>query len=114
MKDTSWEQVAPWYDDHLSGEDTYHAKVILPNLGRILSLKGNEHVLDLACGQGFFTREIAKGAKVVAGADLSPSLIAYAREHSDKKIQFFESDATKLSFAKDKSCLLYTSPSPRD
>lgn len=102
-KDTSWERVASWYDEHLEGEDdTYQAKVILPNLARVLSLTGEERVLDLGCGQGFFARQFAKDAKTLAGADLSPSLVAYARER-EKGIAYHVADASALSFAKDGS-----------
>ncbi len=101
-KDTSWEKVAGWYDDHLEQEkDTYHAQVILPNLTRILALTGSERVLDLACGQGFFTRAFAGASKSIIGTDLSPSLIRFAKEHSDKKLQYEVADASKLTFAKE-------------
>ena len=49
---TSWGGVASWYDDYLKDEDTYQAKVIAPNLMRMLNLKEGERVLDVACGQG--------------------------------------------------------------
>lgn len=100
-QDTSWEEVAPWYDEHLKDADTYHAKVLLPNLMRILNLSGKERVLDLACGQGYFTREIAKSAVSAVGTDLSPTLIAFAKKNSDKKITYEVSEASKLSFAKN-------------
>lgn len=102
-KDTSWEKVASWYDEHLEGGDTYQAKVILPNLMRMLDLKKETRVLDLACGQGFFTREIAKHTAHVIGSDLSPSLIRLAKEQSDPKLQFTVADAASLTFAKDAS-----------
>lgn len=103
-KDTSWEAVAGWYDKHLETDaDTYHAKVILPNLARLLALSGKEAVLDLACGQGFFARSFAKDAKQIVGADLSPSLVAFAKEHADKTIFFHVSNAMNLRFAKDGS-----------
>ncbi len=99
-KDTSWEKVAGWYDEHLEkSADTYQSAVILPNLKRLLALSGKERLLDLACGQGFFTRELANDAKEIVGCDLSPSLIARAKEHA-KDIPFHVSDAANLRFAK--------------
>lgn len=109
-KDTSWEKVASWYDEHLEGEDdTYQAKVILPNLERILALRGTERVLDLGCGQGFFARQFAPKAQSLVGADLSPSLIAHAKERglpsgkASGSIAYHVADASDLSFAKDGS-----------
>ena len=66
-KKTSWGKVAEWYSDILEKEEgTYQKDLILPNLLRLTDIKKNETVLDLACGQGFFSREFIKlGAKVV-------------------------------------------------
>src|SRR2546423_10807781 len=77
--DTSWEQSAEWYDRLLAGEGTYQKELILPNLLRLMNLKRGEAVLDLACGQGFFSHEFARrGARVIA-VDASQKLIAFAR-----------------------------------
>lgn len=81
-KNTSWGHVAHWYNALLNEEGTYHKEVILPNLLRLMDLKPDETVLDLACGQGFFTREFAKFAAKAIGVDISPELIAIARELS--------------------------------
>ena len=61
-------------------EDTYHAKVILPNLLRMAGIKKGERVLDLGCGEGFFAREMAKAGAQVAGTDIAKELILRARE----------------------------------
>lgn len=100
---TSWGPVAEWYDDHLENDpDSYHRQVILPNLLRVLAAQPGEHILDVACGQGFITREIAKtGAKVV-GSDISRELIAKAREH-DLAGTYHVASADALSYAKDHS-----------
>lgn len=101
---TSWDKVAPWYDDLLeSGEGTYQKDLILPNVLRLLDLKKGESVLDLACGQGFFTREIFKISPTVAGADLSSELIDLARKQSPKEIKFVVAPAEQSSFLADNS-----------
>ena len=75
MKDTSWNKVANWYDEHLGGEDTYHLKVVLPNLLRVMDVRKGDRILDLACGQGYFSRAFAGKGALVTGADISPELI---------------------------------------
>lgn len=101
---TSWEESADWYDSLLEGKtDTYQAEVILPNLTRVLALTKGERVLDLACGQGFFSRAYkAVGASVTA-ADISPSLIKLAKSHDKSDIMYHVAPAHKLGFLKNGS-----------
>ena len=102
MKDTSsktsWGNVAGWYDELLeqsagAGHDTYQSALILPNLIRVLAPRSGETILDIACGQGFFSREIAKAAaahdakhdfKVVA-CDIAKELIDLATASKESK-----------------------------
>ncbi len=99
---TSWGNVAEWYDDLLSqSSDSYQEKVILPNLLRIIEPKGGMTVVDIACGQGYFSRVIQeKGAKVI-GCDISKELIDLAKAHSPKEIEYHTASADNLSFIKD-------------
>lgn len=97
-KDTSWGGVADWYDEHLGSDDTYQAKVIAPNLMRILSIKEGERVLDVGCGQGYFTREALKHTRQVMGADISKELIAKAKAQTPS-VQFHITPAHALKFA---------------
>lgn len=102
-KDTSWNKVASWYDELLKNDDSYQAKVILPNLIRFLDLKKDEDVYDLACGQGYFANVFAcLGAKVVA-SDLSKKLIEKAKKSYKEKISFYITPAHRAQFLKDKS-----------
>lgn len=99
-KTTSWGGVAQWYGEHLEGGDTYHAKVVLPNLLRVLSIQQGEKVLDIACGEGYFARAFAKeGAKVMA-ADISPELIRKAKAQGGEVI-YKITPAHALNFVKD-------------
>lgn len=101
-RDTSWEEVSGWYDDHLAEDDTYHNKVVLPNMLRMLDLKETETVLDLACGQGFFTKHLLTQSSHVVASDLSPSLVEIAAKKNPKAIVHV-ADAAKLTFAKNAS-----------
>ncbi len=94
-KDTSWENSAEWYDDYLGQSDTYQAKVILPNLIRLVALKKGETVLDIACGQGYFTKHFADSGAHTTGIDASTSLVEKARQHVPRAT-FSVSDSTQL------------------
>ncbi|MDO8561177.1 MAG: methyltransferase domain-containing protein [bacterium] len=100
-KSTSWGKVAGWYDDYLEmNEDSYQRQVILPNLLRVLEIRRGARIFDVACGQGFFTREFARLGARVMGADISRELIEYARAHSPREIIFYVSPAHQLSFVR--------------
>ena len=96
VADTSWEGVAGWYDDLLKGADTYQEKVILPNLLRLIPPTGGKRVIDIACGQGFFSRAYAAGGAEVLGVDLSPELIKLARAHESRGLHFAVSSASAI------------------
>jgi ubiquinone/menaquinone biosynthesis C-methylase UbiE len=102
-KDTSWNKVASWYDELLKGDDSYQAKVVVPNLLRVLNIKKGENIYDLACGQGYFANIFAhEGANVIA-SDLSKNLIETAKKNTKEKINFYITPAHRAPFLKDDS-----------
>lgn len=92
---TSWGNVADWYDDLLKEDDTYQSKVILPNLIRLVAPSKGEMILDLACGQGFFSRALALEGAGVVGVDISKELVGKAEE-SIPLAKFFVSPSHQL------------------
>jgi len=83
---TSWGGVAKWYNKLLSMDGTYQQDVILPNLLRLMEIKKGDKVLDIACGQGFFSRAIAEKGGEVTGVDLSPELIKFAQKYQGETL----------------------------
>ena len=67
----------------------------------VLKLKAGEMVLDIGCGVGFLTHEMAlqvgKSGKVI-GLDKNPIMISHARKRCKnlKQTEFYEGDAGKL------------------
>lgn len=102
-KDTSWNDVAKWYDSVVYDEDSYQHKVILPNLLRIVAPEKGMKILDLGCGQGFFSHAFAARGAHVTGVDLSPDLIAIARVRAGHNEEFHVAPSDKLSIWKDGS-----------
>lgn len=101
---TSWGNVAEWYDTLLEkGDDTYQAKVVLPNITRAMNLVKGERVLDLACGQGFFTRAFHLLGAQVQGVDIAHDLITRAKKQSPKEITYFVRSADDLAIFEDNS-----------
>jgi ubiquinone/menaquinone biosynthesis C-methylase UbiE len=93
---TSWGEVDAWYDAHLKEEDTYHTRVILPNILRLIDPKPGITILDIACGQGFFAKHLLQKGAAVIGVDISKELIARAKLHAPEGT-FFVSPADNLS-----------------
>jgi ubiquinone/menaquinone biosynthesis C-methylase UbiE len=90
--------VASWYDGLLEdGKDTYQSELILPNLLRRLGDVSNQHILDLACGQGFFTQAVGERGGDMVGVDISKELITIAKEKGGKRITYFVCEAKDLS-----------------
>lgn len=102
-KTTSWGSVAHWYDKLLSDNDTYQARVILPNIIRAMAIKKGERVLDLACGQGFFTRAFFQEGADATGVDIGKQLILIAKKESPKEIKYLTHTADNLSLFEDNS-----------
>jgi ubiquinone/menaquinone biosynthesis C-methylase UbiE len=103
---TSWGGVAEWYDSHLA-LDTYHEKVIMPNLFRMMGEIERKDILDLACGQGHISRVMMKkGGARVTGADISAELITFAKIKNDEEkvnVSYFATPSHKLDMLKDES-----------
>jgi len=103
-KNTSWGEVGEWYDKLVESDDSYQTKVIRPNLLRIVGNVKNQSVLDLACGQGYFTRMLAEAGAKAIGVDISKELIQYAiKKSAERPIEYKTSPAHKLGFLKDGS-----------
>jgi ubiquinone/menaquinone biosynthesis C-methylase UbiE len=98
--DTSWGHEAEWYDDYLADNDSYQKQIIMPNVLRIINPTRGKRILDLACGQGFFSEAmLEKGANVI-GADISRELIEIAKNRFKNKMtgsdSFIVSPADKI------------------
>ena len=54
-------------------------------------------ILDLGCGTGLLTRELAVDGRLVIGVDPSPAMLACARRHAGAdKVQWIEGDSSAL------------------
>jgi ubiquinone/menaquinone biosynthesis C-methylase UbiE len=73
----------------------FHQHVVLPKSLKLLDVKQNSVVLDLACGQGVLARKLPKGA-YYQGIDISRGLIAFAKKQINaSEHHFLVGDVTK-------------------
>ena len=93
-----WDLNADFWDDRMGEGNDFHLRLIGPAQERLLDLRPDELVLDIACGNGQFARRMAQlGARVVA-SDISERMIEHARartKESGDRIQFSVLDATE-------------------
>jgi ubiquinone/menaquinone biosynthesis C-methylase UbiE len=92
-----------FFDHHAARDDydvfTEKAKTrIIDAVVRLGELESGARIADLGCGSGAFTVLLRERGFVPVGLDISPKLIALAREKF-KGIEFLEGDAENLPFA---------------
>jgi len=102
--ETGWGGVAQWYHDTVEEKGSYQKDLILPNLLRLMDVQPKEAILDLACGEGFFSRRFNRlGAKVTA-SDISKELIEIGRRDKDAVgVEFQVAPADAIPFVIDAS-----------
>ncbi len=111
-KQTLWDQASRWYDSlvGMSGSD-YHQTIVMPGVFKMLDLKSGRRVLDLACGQGVFSRYLLEKRIKPEGLDSSEELLRMARSRSIKAIPYHLGDASDATLLEDQefdgiACLL--------
>jgi ubiquinone/menaquinone biosynthesis C-methylase UbiE len=96
----SYDAIASGYDEFV-GVSCIH-RVAIPAILKLCA-EGNA-VLDVACGQGALTGELARRYPVVVGVDRSPQLIRIAKERGDSPhVRYLTEDAEALSSLADAS-----------
>ena len=95
-----WDEASgSWGDFVRGGKDYYRDEMNNPAVFKVIGNVRNERVLDLACGEGYNTRILArKGARVV-GVDFSTELIRMAKQTEQREklgVRYRVSDAADL------------------
>jgi ubiquinone/menaquinone biosynthesis C-methylase UbiE len=68
---------------------------------RLLRPKEGMQIIDIGCGEGFFSRAFAEAGADVFGVDLSKELIAFATEKRAPRTRFAVASADKLTGVPD-------------
>jgi 2-polyprenyl-3-methyl-5-hydroxy-6-metoxy-1,4-benzoquinol methylase len=95
-----WDAAAEsWVDFVRQGKDYYRDELNNPAFFSLLGSIDGQLVLDLACGEGYNTRKLARKGAVVTGVDFSQRLIDLAKTEEAKdrlNIDYHLSDAARL------------------
>lgn len=95
----AWETNAEFWDNKMGDDsNSFHCEIVRPHTEELLNIKSYDLVLDIACGNGNFSKSLVdKGAQVV-GFDFSTKMIELAKiRRADvlDKVIFKVCDATK-------------------
>ena len=96
-----WEQNADFWDEKMGEHSNrFHREIVRPSTEKLLSIRRHERILDVACGNGNFSRRLAELGAEVTAFDYSENLIRNARKRCEayrNRIDFRVMDATDFN-----------------
>lgn len=102
-----WNEAAKsWVKFVRSGKNYYSEYLNGPALKRMIGDVEGKKVLDMGCGEGYFSRFFAKAGAEVTGIDISEDLIKAAVEEEERdplEVKYFVADAANLNMLESES-----------
>lgn len=89
-----------YYQKLYGHRDEREAADFVDTLAENLNIKPNASILDLGCGHGRHSRQLASKGCNVIGLDLSPSSIREAKKSESDRLHFYKHDM-RVQFGKD-------------
>ena len=95
----AWEKKAAFWDEKMGEGNAFQRVLIGPASERLLRVRPGETLLDVACGNGVFSRRLAElGARVLA-IDFSEKFVELARARTERAgygeaVEYLVTDAT--------------------
>jgi 2-polyprenyl-3-methyl-5-hydroxy-6-metoxy-1,4-benzoquinol methylase len=92
-----WDANAEAWDKRIGGGGGWQTTLIAPTVEKMLAIQPGERVLDVACGNGIFSRRLSEIGAVVVASDFSTRLIELARGRTTthhEQIEYHVADAT--------------------
>ena len=89
----AWDALAGYWDEQMEGGHTWQRVLIQPAVERLLQLEAGERVLEIACGNGEFSRRMAEVGAHVLATDFSEPMLDRARARGGD-IEYRRVDAT--------------------
>ena len=92
----AWEKNGRWWSDRFGEGNDFHLNLVAPPVEKLLDIHPGDTILDVACGNGAFSRRMVDLGAQVVGIDFSTTFIACARERSSRheSIDYHIMDAT--------------------
>lgn len=97
----AWDANAKVWDEKMADTGNDFVNLLQwPVINPMLNIQPGQHVLDIACGNGLFSRRIAAQGAFVTAFDFSPELIKLAQRWNSERITYQVVDATDASALK--------------
>lgn len=101
-----WDRYAETYSSVHSEQGDLHKEIFLnPALLSLMGTVKNKKVLDAGCGEGYFSRMLAKSEAAVTAVDYSEKMLEIAKERTpiDLRIDYRLGNCEDLFFLEDNS-----------
>ena len=76
----AWNQNATFWDNKMGEGNDFHLKLVAPATEELLTILPGQKILDIACGNGQFSRRLKSLGAQVTACDGSSQLIQLAKE----------------------------------
>jgi 2-polyprenyl-3-methyl-5-hydroxy-6-metoxy-1,4-benzoquinol methylase len=77
-----WEKIASWWDQQIGEGNEFQKQLIMPATDRLLDPRSGETILDVACGNGNYSRVLGRRGVRVVACDFAESFLACARNRT--------------------------------
>jgi len=96
-----WDGNAAFWDGRMGEGNAFHRVLVAPAAARLIDIMPDERVIDIACGNGQFSRQLAGLGATVVASDVSPAFIERARARTAElapevaaRVSYHVADAT--------------------
>src|SRR5215212_4883690 len=95
----AWNKKAAFWDERTGEGNAFQRVLISPATERLLKVRSTETVLDVACGNGVFSRRLAELGAAVVAIDFSEKFVELARARTEEMgyadaVEYLVADAT--------------------
>jgi 2-polyprenyl-3-methyl-5-hydroxy-6-metoxy-1,4-benzoquinol methylase len=95
----AWEKKATFWDEMMGEGNVFQRVLVGPAAERLLKVRSTETVLDVACGNGVFSRRLAELGAAVVAIDFSEKFVELARARTEEAgnadaVEYLVADAT--------------------
>ena len=95
----AWNKKAAFWDERMGEGNAFQRVLISPATERLLKVRSTETVLDVACGNGVFSRRLAELGAAVVAIDFSEKFVELAQTRTKEAgygeaVEYLVADAT--------------------